>query len=138
VRAQPAKPVHPRHAHRPKGLLTVLTIAVVVGIVSLILSVQNALDQREASNQRERDRIESDLASCQRGNVFRQQVIDLGSASDTTMTQILDTIFASTTRPEAQELRRQLDVPLVDFRTTVRSIHLIDCQAAVPGAKEKP
>jgi hypothetical protein len=123
---------------RPRGLLALLTAALVVGIVALVLSFQNAVDLNRQADQRNADRIASDLAACRRGNTFRQQVIDVGDASDAAIRQILDRIFATTTSPEAAALRRQLDVPLAQLRTTIASIHLTDCRAAVPGARSTP
>ena len=123
---------------RPRGLLTALTVALVIGVVALVVSFMNALELGEQSDQRERDRIASDVTACERGNVLRQQVRDMGAATDDTFRTVLDTIFANVRPSEAStELRRLLDVPLAEFHTAVQAIELTDCRAAVPGAKEE-
>lgn len=125
---------------RPPLFLLAMT-ALAIG--SLGLGVYNQLEQQEIQTQRNDDRIAADLQSCERGNVFRQQIIDIGTANDEMISTILDTIFQnSASTPERQSavaaLRRQLDEPISKYRSTVAAIVITDCERAVPGAKEQP
>lgn len=125
--------------HRPKGLLGLLSLAVVIGIISLLLSVQNAFDQRDASNQREQDRISSDLQACERGNVVRSQIKAGFTAVDESVNGVLDT-FLGNVPPEraaaVAALRAKLQAPLSKLDKASETIQIIDCQKAVPGAAD--
>lgn len=129
----------PRHP-RPKGVLSILSVCIAVGLVTLVLSVQNAIAVNHLNDKREGDRIAADLQACERGNVFRQQIIDLGTANDEMISTILDTVFENASEnPERtaaiEALRRELDQPIEAYRSTVAAIVLTDCQKAVPGAE---
>ena len=126
---------------RPWGLLIVLVACIAVGLGALGLSVQNAVEIDQEADRRNAERINADHEACERGNTFRQHVIDIGAATDGMITGILDTVFFSSNPERAEaaaELRRALDAPIADFRATVSKIHLIDCAQAVPGAEEAP
>lgn len=127
-------------ARKPRGLLAGLTLAVVVGIVALVLSVQNALELGEQSDQRNADRIASDLRACERGNDLRRQIVVIGEANVALTDGILDTIFGPNPdrSPESQAaidaLRASLD-PLFDrYGEALDKVDLTDCATQVPGA----
>lgn len=127
--------------HRPRGLLIALTACIAVGVGALGLSIQNAVEINQQADAREADRVAADLAGCERGNVFRQQIIDIGEANEEMITAILDTTFqTSSSSPERaaaiEALRRRLDVPIETYHDTVAAIQLVDCTSVVPGAKE--
>jgi hypothetical protein len=126
---------------RPPAFLLAMTV---LAIGSLGLGVVNQVGQQSLETAREEDRIASDLSGCARGNVFRQQVIDLGRATDVMITAILDATFSTNegTSPEraayVEQFRERLEEPVAVFRGVVDDIHLIDCQAVTPGAQEAP
>jgi ATP/maltotriose-dependent transcriptional regulator MalT len=117
-------------AERPKGLLVFLSFTVVLGLIALVLSVQNALEINQQADQRNAERIASDLQSCERGNGLRQQVIHGFTAVNESVNQIIN--IADPSDP----VRAQLDEPLVTLRDAAAAIQIVDCKSAVPGAKE--
>lgn len=129
---------------RPRGLRVFISLALLVGLVALVLSVENAVGVNRLADQRNADRIASDLAGCRRGNIFRQQVIDQGHAVDELITGVLDAAFtpSPSTPPDRvaaiRAFRERLEAPLVAYRKTTNAIRTVDCRAVTPGAKEQP
>lgn len=118
-------------------MLAVAAIGALLGGVGLAFEIGD-----QAAERRQADRA-AELESCERGNVLRQQIIDIGAATDEMMTTILDLSFATNdATPEQaaaiEEFRRRLDEPIAEFRATVAQIDLTDCSKAVPGAQEEP
>lgn len=135
-------PNSPIRHPRPKWLTFLINLALLAGILALILSIQNAVDLGHQADQRNADRIAADLQGCARGNVFRQQVIDLAKAVDHLDTQILDTAYEPPPGIPAnvtaliRARRARFDAPLAAFRKASGQIHLIDCKAVTPGATD--
>lgn len=126
-------------AHRPRGLLGFLTLTVAIGLVALVLSVQNAVAIDDQAEQRELERIAQDVASCERGNVLRQQIIDGLQANDDLVSGILDTFFGPAEQdPERAErirmLRAELGPAFADYRAITSEIQLVNCRTAIKGA----
>jgi hypothetical protein len=123
---------------RPKGLLLFLTVAVVIGMGALVLSLQNAVTINTQADQRERERIASDYAGCLRGNDFRSQTIAVGEANEQLVAGILDVFLpaADTSSPRGQNvaaIRAELEPKISAYRAQVHDLKLIDCDKAVPG-----
>lgn len=126
---------------KPRGLIAFLTTCALVGLVALLLSVNNALALGRESDQREAERVASDVKSCERGNVFRQSVLTIGAAQEALVDGILDRIFttsAAQRTPEQQAnveaLRASLAPLFTDYEKALATITLTDCKQAVPGA----
>lgn len=131
-----AEPIrHPK----PKWFLLVISVALLIGMGSLVLSIQNAFQISEEGDQREQERIEADLGACERGNLLRQAIISIGHASGDLDESILDRVFNTTNAsPERaaaiDALRADLQHLVDQFRDEVAEVTLIDCKSVVPGA----
>lgn len=128
-------------ADRPKGLLGFLTVAIVFGLIALVLSVQNAVALDNQAEQREQDRIAQDVASCERGNILRQQIIDGNRASDDLVSGILDTFLGPASQSpdramRVAELREQLRPKFDRYREITGAIQLVNCRTAIKGARQ--
>lgn len=122
-------------ARKPRGLLAFFTALVVIGVLALGLSVKNAVDISAEEDARERDRVVADIAGCERGNVFRSDVIGIAVATRDLVDGILDTIFATVDNRDVVAMIDAQLAPLFDeFETAVDRIELTDCTKAVPGA----
>lgn len=118
-----------------------LVAMTVLAVFSLLLGVVNQVDQQSLSNQRNRDRVASELEACARSNNLRRQVISVGAATDSTVRQTLDIIFSTVlpgATPAVSALREHLDAPLAQIRAAIAAIRLVDCRAVTTGAQETP
>lgn len=124
---------------RPTGVLLLLSVALVIGIIALVLAIQNAAAFGAEQNRREQERLATDFAACQRGNALRQQIKDVGLAEEKLVDGVLDTVLPEEGSPERiariQELRAEMDPLFVEYRRTVDAIQLTDCDRAVPGGR---
>lgn len=118
---------------QPRGLMAFLTVAVLLGIVALGLSILNALALSAESDVRESERIAADLTACERGNRIRQQVAGIAMANRELIDGIIDVVLAG--RPDRhQELEGDLASVFARYEDTVAGIDLVDCDAVTPGA----
>jgi hypothetical protein len=120
-----------------RGALVILTG---VASIALFLSSFAVVKYTQTQSQRESDRVRSDVEGCERGNVLRGQIIELGQASEDLITGILDVLTGSNPNPtEAQQARveafRGALAPLfVKYESKLAQVTLTDCDARVPGA----
>lgn len=109
-------------------VLSVLTVIALAGAAYAVFGVL-AVDE-----QRERDRIEADLASCERGNRLRLQVIALGEAGQDMVEGILDIVLPLGASARVDEIRSQLEPVLSRHQARIDDIQLTHCQAVTPGS----
>lgn len=122
-------------------ILSVLTVIALAGAAYAVFGVL-AVDE-----QQERDRISADLASCARGNILRQTIMDLakadvalGVADGETFAGIIDAALPPGANPRIDEIRAEIQ-PYLDERDEVLSvlvaiadtIVLTDCASVTPG-----
>lgn len=120
-------------SNRPRGLMAFLSIAVLLGVIALGLSIINAIALSAESDVRENERIAADLTSCERGNKIRQQVADIAGANRDLIDGIIDVVLAD--RPERHaELEADLAPVFERYGATVAGIDLVDCADVTPGA----
>lgn len=123
---------------RPRGLLIFLTGVTVVGLLALILSIQNAVDLGHESDARERERIGADVSACERGNTLRRQIRGIGDANGNMVADILDTVFVTPSDPDRAALvaaiRAKLDATVGAYRRAVGEVREVDCANVIPGA----
>lgn len=112
-------------------LIPVLSVMTVVALAAAAFAVFGVLAQ---DDKREQDRIEADLASCDRGNVLRLQVVALGEADQAMMNGILDVVLPVGSSAHVDDIRRQLDPVLNRYQARVDDIELVDCDAVTNGA----
>lgn len=126
--------------HRRLVRITIgVVFAILSGIGGVGLGIAGQVQNQDLQDQRNADRIASDLAGCARGNVFRQQVIDLGSAVRDFNAGQLDIVLPHDTGSAAVDrLRDPLDRLLSKLTAAVAKVELVDCLAVTPGAKETP
>jgi hypothetical protein len=113
-------------------LIPVLSVLTVIALVGAAWSVFGVLAQDDA---RERDRVESDLAGCDRGNRLRLQVIALGEADQEMVAEILDIVLPTGRNVRIDEVRAQLQPVLDEHQAAIDDIELIDCERVTPGTK---
>lgn len=111
-------------------MVPVLSVLTVIALAGAAFSVFGVLAQDDA---RERDRIESDLASCERGNRLRVQVRAIGEADQEMIEGILDVVLPPGRTARVDEIRAELEPVLDRHRATVEQVELIDCAAVTPG-----
>lgn len=122
-----------------------------VAAIALFAAVASLFWLASVSSERQQDNVNRDLFACQRGNVLRQQIIDLSrgnsevhKADEQLLQDVIDITFnANPNRtPEQQAavdaLLDQLDAPFENFEARlqvyldlVESIQLVDCNAVV-------
>lgn len=125
-----------RMASHPNAL-KVLAPMTVFGLGLAAFAVFGVLAQDDA---REHDRIATDLAACDRVNVLRTQVIELGEANQTAITSILDIAIPAPTGTDPERdarltaLRAELAPVLADLDAVGAQIELTDCTAVTAGA----
>lgn len=117
--------------------IPVLSILTVVALAAAAFAVFGVLAQDDA---RERDRIAADMTACNRGNVLRAQVIEVGNANEDLVHGIIDVVLpAGTVNGErarrVNEIRAALEPLFARHRVAVDDIQLTDCRAAVPGSR---
>lgn len=119
-------------------LLPVLSVMTVLALAGAAFAVFGVL---ASDSERERDRIASDLASCERGNIGRQTDIDIAHATEDLIDGILTVVFARAADPAtAGQIGVELEPLFQEHRAAVAQIQLIDCETVVPGGtpKENP
>ena len=111
-------------------LIPVLSVLTVVALAAAAFAVFGVLAQDEA---RERDRIASDLAGCERGNRLRLQVRALGEADQDMLEGVIDVVLPVGTSERVDQIRADLDPILDHHQARIDAIELIDCEAVTPG-----
>lgn len=119
-----------RRAWESPRLLPILSVMTVLALAGAAFAVFGVLAQ---DNARERDRIASDIAGCERGNVLRLQVRALGEADQDLVTGILDIVLPAGREPSVDRLREQLTPVLVEHQATIEDIVQVDCRSLVLG-----
>jgi hypothetical protein len=109
-----------------------------VAILSLIMSTYVVVRFAQSQSERERDRIESDYTGCERGNVLRGQVVELGEGVEDALYGVLSTVLDRVNPTTADELRAEFAPTLERLDAVVHDIEIIDCRSVVPGALEAP
>lgn len=95
------------------------------------MSVFNAVGLEREGDLRQAERVAADVQACERGNVFRQQVIDLAKATEIMVSGILDDVFDNPNSPTRSTLQSRIE----GFEAIASTITLTDCVAAIPGAQ---
>lgn len=106
------------------SVLTVLALAAAAFAVFGVLAVDE---------QQERDRVASDLASCERGNDGRRSDIKIAEATEGMIQGIIDEVLPAGSSPRVDQIRADIEPIVVRHRDAVAEIKIIDCQAVVPG-----
>lgn len=117
--------------YRLRSAIITLVLALV-----LVTGILWKVGQRE-NEDRERDRIETDLRTCERSNILREQVIGLSKANETMVRTILDTSFGTDPTPERQALRERLNGPIAVYSEIIDGIKMTDCTKVTLGAKSE-
>lgn len=122
-------------------LIPTLSVLTVLALAAAAFAVFGVLAQDDA---RERDRIAVDLAACDRVNILRRQVIELGEANETAITSILDIAIPEPSGDDPARdariaaLRAELAPVLADLDAVGAQIELTDCTAVTRGATVPP
>lgn len=123
-----------------RQLIPILTV---VACSALFLSTFAVVQYTQAQSQREAERLAFDRQSCDRGNILRQTLIDIGEADEQLIRDLLDTLLGA--RADTQMQRDQLAQFLLTLEPSfdkqeaaVAAITLTDCAAALDKAKEQP
>jgi len=120
----------------PRWLKWFVYLCLLAGLIALPLAVSTAFSQNHLQDQRNKDRVAADQAACERGNVFRQQVIDIGEANRTLVFNIIDPFLpASSTRADVRAARTRVLQLIDDYGKAVAKVTLTDCKVAVPESK---
>jgi hypothetical protein len=108
----------------------------VVAVLALLLSTGSVVTLIRQASQREHDRIESDLAACDRANELRANLRDLGEAQRLYVDGILDTAatVSGLSQTERDAFAMLVDPARADINETILSIQIVDCRSVVPGA----
>lgn len=118
-----------------RHLIPVLSI---VAVASLMLSTFAVVAYIRGQDQREKDRVAADLASCELGNELIGQVVDVANATETMVDSIIDTL-AERADPER---RKAIDDALApSFETydeAVEKITTNDCDSLIEGSVRLP
>jgi hypothetical protein len=110
-------------------------------VVCLAMAAWAVFGVLAIDNQRERDRIVSDIASCERVNVLRGQVNDGFTATADAFDRTFEVTipYPDGTNPERDAritaVRTELADVLADLHAVIDSIEPVDCVDAVPGSK---
>lgn len=118
---------------RPRVFQLIVGVALLIGVGALVMSVINAFGLEAESDQRQMERVAADVQACERGNVFRKQVIDLAEATEVMVSGILDDVFDNPLSPTRATLQSRIEA----FEAIASTIQLTDCVSAVPGATEE-
>lgn len=109
----------------------------VVAVAALMLASFTVVQYIRAEAQDDRERLDADLASCERGNVARNGIREMGEANAALVTRILEASFARADTPEeieaADRFREQIQPLFDDYAEVVSQFQPVDCQAIVPG-----
>lgn len=119
-------------------LIPVLSVLTVIALAAAAFAVFGVL---AGDRERERDRIAVDAAACERGNVLRVQVVDIGNANEELVEGVVDVVLSFVSNVETVDgIRRQIEPVLEQHRMAVDAIELVDCRRVVPGTapKENP
>lgn len=114
-------------------LVPVLTVAAIASLlVSTFVLVQFVRDQAE----REQERIEADVETCDRANDLRAATRRVGDGAAELDARILDVILDEVDLDPANEsrIRARFDDPIADYRRLIDSIKQVDCPAVTPGS----
>lgn len=125
---------------KPRALLAALTVALAAGLVALALSIQGAFTNSRQDDEREAERIASDLASCERGNDNKAVNRRLAEAQRDYVDQTVDVVgdFAELDPAEVETLDALLAPARSAITEAITAIVDVDCLAVVPGAQEAP
>lgn len=130
-----------RHrARRPTGLLVVIMSALLVGVLSTVLSIVALVRQGDAAEQREAERIAADLAACERGNELRGQMVALGEASELLVVDVLDAVLevVGVDGERRAVIDEALEPALTRHAERVDDIdETVDCAAVTPGTRPR-
>lgn len=104
--------------------LVALSVGTVIALFGAVLGI---IRYGELETQRNNDRIEFDKGSCERGNLFRQDVKAIARGSAAREQQVIRLLIGD--RPETLERIEKLLAPAYDeFEQLVDSIKLNDCE----------
>lgn len=112
-------------------LLPVLSVLTVIALAGAAFAVFGVLAQEGAL---ERDRIAADLASCERGNRLRLEVVAIGDASQDMLEGILDVVLPIGTTARVDQIRADLAPVMAEHEARVSAIQLVDCADVTRGA----
>lgn len=107
------------------GLFVVVTFALATAALAGTIA---------QAQQREDDRVTADLASCNRGNLLRGQVVLIGQADQEMVRGVLDVVLPEDRDERTRQIRAELAPILADHAEAVAEIQLVNCDELVPGA----
>ncbi len=113
-------------------LIPVLSVLTVIALAAAAFAVFGVLAQDDA---RERDRVATDLAACERGNTLRLQVVALGDADQDMVSGVLDVVLPVGRSPQVDQIRADLEPILARHQARIDDIELVDCSQVTAGAK---
>lgn len=109
----------------------------IVAVAALMLASFTVVQFIRAEAQDDRDRLDADLASCERGNVSRLGIRAMGEANADLVARILEVSFAGAdTQEEIEQVNRfrvQIQPLFDDYAEIVDQFQAVDCEALVPG-----
>lgn len=116
----------------PLGLKIILPLALMFALVGVVLGVQNAVTQNNNQHSVAVRSVQSDLASCVRGDVLRHQIKDGFAAINDAVTGILATIPSVT--PGEIAFQARIAPSVAKLHQAQEKIPIVDCLAVTPGA----
>lgn len=113
-----------------------LALLSIVSVCALAGAVWSLYQLGEQADTREQERIETDLASCERGNNFRQLFIDISDANEQMLRAVLDVASRGSSNPErTAEVLETIETEAFDpYEAAVAQVTLSDCSSVVVGA----
>lgn len=112
-------------------VLAALTVAALLTAGGAVIGVL-ILD-----NQQERDRIASDIASCERGNIGRTSDIRIARATEHLIQGIIDKVLPAGSSVRVDKIRDDLEPLFQTHREAVAQIRLVECTEVVPGVSPR-
>lgn len=119
---------------RPLKLAAAFVLAMLWGLALTGAAFRSALVDQQQADAREDDRVAADIASCERGNLARENIRKMGEANEALIRDILDSVFSGAQdKDAAAALLATLEPLFTDYEKVVAEFQPVDCQALVPG-----
>lgn len=123
-------------AEHPKGLTRAWGLMVIFVGLSFGLGIRSYVADQTQADQRNDDRIASDIAACERGNDNKAILRTLSAALTDYPDDILAAVedFAQLDATEKADLAHRLEPARARINEAITKIKDTDCKAVVPGA----
>lgn len=118
-----------------RHLLPVLSI---IAVASLMLSTYAVVGYIRGQDQREKDRVAADLASCELGNELIGQVVDVANATESMVDSIIDTLVERADPERREAIAEALAPSFEAYDEAVAEIETNDCDALIKGSVRLP